>query len=286
MRTRNTILRGLPLTAALIMTCAGTLLAQMGQQGQQQNPPPTTPPAQGQQPTTPPAPQVNKEEEDAYKKFFESKGGSPEAMQTQITLGEDFLKKFPESRYKESVYARLTQDYLSIGKEKEMAVAAEKALELNPDNVDVLAVISMATARRIDPTALDAEQKLIKAETRAKHALAIIPTLPKPEGVTDEDFTKAKNDKMSFCHSGLGFVYYLRGKFAESAAEFAEATKLAVSADPVDYFVMGVADEQIKRFDDAATAYGKCAEAPGGMQDRCKKAQAEVKKRSASAPKP
>jgi tetratricopeptide (TPR) repeat protein len=279
MRSSHSILRGLLLAAAVVLMCAGSLRAQYGQQ---QNPP--TPPPAGQQPGTPAppaAPPVNKEEEDAYKKFFETKPG-PE----QIPLGEDFLKKFPESRYRESVYSKLTADYLADGLEDKMFAAGEKTLELNPDNVDALALMSMTLARRVNPNALDAEQRLTKAENYGKKAITLINNLIKPAAISDDDFAKAKNEKLSMSRSGLGFVYFHRGKFVESAAEFVEATKLASVPDPADFFMLGVAYEQSKKFDDAATAYGKCGEATWSFQANCKQRQANAKKAAAAQPKP
>ncbi len=282
MRKSNSSVRGLLLTVALLLSGAVSLAAQMGQQ-QQQNPPP--PPVQGQQPP-PAAPPVNKEEEDAYKKFFDLRGPGDAIANQQIALGEDFLKKFPESRYLESVYSRLMQDYLTVSKEKEMMAAGDKTLALNPDNVDALALMAMVLGRRVNPESLDAEQKLTKAETYAKKGIALIPTLIKPESLTDEDFTKAKNEKLSLCHSGLGFVYYFRGKWLDSAAELAEATKSSSSPDPADFLVMGIDYEQAKKYDDASAAYGKCGEITWQMQAGCKQRQANAKKLATAAPKP
>jgi tetratricopeptide (TPR) repeat protein len=279
MRSSHSILRGLLLAAAVVLMSAGSVRAQYGQQ---QNPP--TPPPAGQQPGTPAppaAPLVNKEEEDAYKKFFDSKAGLE-----QIPLGEDFLKKFPESRYRESVYSKLTADYLANSQEDKMFAAGEKTLELNPDNVDVLAVLAMTIPRRVNTSALDAEQKLTKAENYGKKAITLITNLAKPATISDEDFAKAKNEKLSMSHSGLGFVYFHRGKYVESAAEFTEATKLTSAPDPADFFVMGYAYEQLKKFDDAATAFGKCSDIAGPLQANCKQRQASAKKAAAAQPKP
>jgi tetratricopeptide (TPR) repeat protein len=274
-------LHGLFLAAVLVLSGAASLRAQSGQQ--QQNPPPPPPQGQQGQPGQPPAgPPVNKEEEDAYKKFFDAKGAP------QIEAGEDFLKKFPESRYRESVYSRLTADYLAAGtpgSEDKLLAAGDKTLELNPNNVDVLAVLSMVIARRTNPQALDAEQRLTRAEGYGKKAMLLIADLPKPEGMTDEDFTKAKNEKLSLCHSGLGVVDFFHGKFADAVTELGQATQLTSSPDPVDYYVEGLSLENLKKYDDAATAYGKCGEIASPVKPTCLQSQAKVKKAAASQPK-
>ena len=92
------------------------------------------------------APKVNKAEEAAYKDVLAAQGGDP-AMQIQI--GEDFITKFPMSKYVGGVYGMLTTAYYTTGNTDKMFAAGAKALELDPDNVDVLALLAMAIPRRV-----------------------------------------------------------------------------------------------------------------------------------------
>jgi tetratricopeptide (TPR) repeat protein len=283
---------GVTLLVALVS--AASAYAQGSGQGQQ-NPPPSNPPAQQGQPTPPAKPSlsmdsapppVNAEEEAAYKTIFELKGTD---FQHQIQLSEEFLKKFPESRYRESVYSRLTMAYLSAGEVDKMLAAGEKALELKSDDVDVLALMALVMPRRVNPSALDGNQKLTRAEQYAKQSIEILAALPKPANLSDAEFAKAKNEKLSMCHSGLGFVYYHRQKYADAANEFEQATKLASNPDPVDFFVRGLSFNEAKRPADAAAAFGHCSEIPGPMQARCKQNQDDAKKRASTQltpPKP
>jgi len=246
---------------------------------QQQNPPkpPAQPTQPGQAKSAPPEtspPPVNKEEEDAYKTLFETKDNPARKIQ----LGEDFLKKFPQSRYMETVYSQLTAAYLATGEVDKMFAAGEKALELRADDVDVLALLAWVMPRRIGSSALDADQKLDRSEKYGKQAIALLTTLQKPTALTDEDFTKAKNEKLSMCHSGLGVVYFYRHRYADSAAELEQATKLSTAADPTDYYVLALAYLSTKRYSDAAGAFGRCGEVAGSLQDRCKQELASAKK--------
>ncbi len=276
--------------AAPAAWCQGS--GQSPSQGQgQSNPPKPAEKVPPDKPTValePPAPAVNPEEEAALKAFMDVK---PAEAPKLVQLGEEFLKKYPETRYAGGVYARLTTAYLSTGQEDKVFAAGDKALEFNPDNVDVLALLAMVLPRRVDMRSLDAQQKLQKAETYAQRVMAVLSTLPKPEGLSEEDFTRAKNDKLALAHGGLGFINFQRQKFAESAAELEQAVKLASSPDPVDYYVLGLAGLNSRRYADAIAAFGHCAEVSGAMQDRCKKAGEEAKKvaaahPSAPAPKP
>jgi hypothetical protein len=54
--------------------------------------------------------------------------------------------------------------------------------------------------------------------------------------------------------------------------------------DPTDYFVMGIALDQLKRYEESVDALQKCVQIPGKMQDRCKQLSEQVKKQAASEP--
>lgn len=267
--------------ALLVSPAAAWAAPQYGQgQGQQPPPPPKDPPAApAAQPGVPATPPVNKEEEDSYKAFYEMKTDDAEVV---IRSAEEFLKKFPESRYRESVYSRLTQAYFNVQQLDKLIVAAEKGLELNPDNVDILSLLSHTMLRRFNPSDLDAGQKLQKAETISKHAIELLGKIPKPAQVTEEDFARAKNEKLSMCHSGLGLVYFYRQRFADAAAAFEQAT--TVASNPDDFYLLGVMYEQLRRPADAATAYGRCGETPWAWQDRCKQGAEKNKKLAGAQP--
>ena len=144
---------------------------------------------------------VNKAEEAAYKAVLAAQSGDP-AM--QIPVGEDFITKFPMSRYVGGVYGMLTTAYYTTGNTDKMFAAGAKALELDPDNVDVLALLAMAIPRRVKSNTPDGPQQLQKAEVYAHHAIELIPNLTKPEAVDEATFEKAKNDKLALCSQRFG----------------------------------------------------------------------------------
>ncbi len=275
------------LLAALVVALAALAAWSQQQQPSQQPPkPPAQQPAQppvGQlPPAEPAAPPENKEEEDAYKLFFDLPRGESQRV---LDIGDEFLKKFPESRYRESVYARMAGAYLSLDQVDKMYVAGEKALELNPNNVDVLAMVAWGVPRRLNPGDLDAQQKLDKCEKYAKQTIELVNAMVKPEGVEEEAFNKAKNEKISMAHGGLGVVYFHRQRYADMASEMELATQLN-PADPTDFYLLGMAYQRTRRWTDAATAYGKCGDMPGQLQPTCKRASDLMKKQAAASPAP
>jgi tetratricopeptide (TPR) repeat protein len=224
---------------------------------------------------------VNKVEEAAYKNVLAAQGGDP-AMQMQV--GEDFITKFPMSKYVGGVYGLLTTAYYVTGNTDKMFAAGAKALELNPDNVDVLALLAMAIPRRVKANTPDGPQQLQKAEVYAHHAIELIPTMPKPDTVDDATFEKAKNDKLALAHSGLGLLDINHSKFDDARNELTQAVQLATSPDPVDYYLLGNADAQASYMNGAIAAYDKCA-ATGPLVTQCKSREEAMKKEVASGTK-
>ena len=254
-----------------------------GQKPAGQTPPqqPAQPGAAAQNPTAE-QPPASKEEDDAYHTFY----GLTDTQQV-ITQGEAFLAKFPNSRYRSSVYTHLVAAYTNTGDKEKIVAVGRKALAENPDNTDVLAIVSTIIPRTIsDPRALDADSKLTEAEKDARRAIELIPNLPKPDGVTDEQFVAVKNEKLGLAHFGLGLVYYMRGNANAYVPELDQASKLDPQPEPLVYYLLGTGDMRLKNYADAAAAYNKCANAKWDpqWQERCKKGEAQAKQAAAAPP--
>ncbi|HLW44101.1 MAG TPA: hypothetical protein VKS00_06390 [Candidatus Acidoferrales bacterium] len=256
------------------------------QQGtQQQGTQEQRPSLQNPTPQKPAVPAVDPKEEAAYKAFIAMKPTAPADYDTQIQAGEDFVKNYPQSHYLVVVYSRLTNAYFERQKIDKMYVAADKTLQLNPNDVTVLTLVGWVIPRG-NPTAPGFADRLAKAEQYEKHALEILATLPKPAELTDEQFATTKASAVSQAHSGLGLVYFREGKDNDSVAELTKATEGNPQPDPTDYFILGVEDEKLSKFADAQKSFEGCAQITSQLQDRCKQGVAEAKAKAASQPQP
>lgn len=275
----------------LLLACSG-VAAQYSGSGQ--NPPPTPTPQQNEKkPATDtltldtPAPPVNAEEDAAFKAF----DSSPMTDSTKkIQLGEEFLQKYPQSRYLSVIYSTLVQAYVHANNVAKMEEIGEKEIALNPNDVQVLAMLGQTIPRAINSSTPNIPQQLEKAEKYSKSAIELTPTIPKPPNVTDEQFTTAKNVTLAMAHSGLGLVYFRRGKFAEAIPELEQSVKVDPNPDqdPVNFYLLGISNEKTSHFDDAVAAFTKCATIPGSLQGPCKGLVDDAKKKAAtelSAPK-
>jgi tetratricopeptide (TPR) repeat protein len=223
-------------------------------------------------------PAASSEEDAALKALQAMPEGSPQNIQAKLTAAEDFIKKYPVSRYRTMVYPFLTIGYVQIGQSEKALAFGDKELELNPNDVATMAVMSQTMSRVYNPSMPDAAKRLDKAEALGKRAVDVIPTIPKPEGITDEAFNNSKNETLAMAHSGIGVVNWRRGKNEDAIPELEQSLKLDPVSDPVNWLVLGIANQNTSRFDDAANAFTKCASIPGQLADTCKgKAEAAKK---------
>jgi tetratricopeptide (TPR) repeat protein len=282
---------GTGLLAALLLCGGAPTRAQSGQQsgqsqpGQQQQQPPAQqdkdkPNPQPLSMDNAPAPAPASPEEESASKAVQQAADANKKVQ----LAEDFLQKYPQSRYRATMYQALVSGYFATQQVPKMLDAGEKEIEVNPNDSPVLAVMAQTLARTYNAKAPDAAKQLEKAELYAKRAIEITPTLPKPENLTDDAFNKAKSDTLVMAHGGLGLVYIRRGKYSEAIPELEQSVKADThpDPDPVNYYLLGVADKQTSHFDAAAAAFSKCATVQSSLQATCKSGADEAKKQGSS----
>ncbi len=253
--------------------------------------PATTPAAEPTLPTLPgqtsptattpaDAPKIDPEEEAAYKAFTDTK---PEEDDKRIQLGTAFVAKYPNSKYAASVYSGLTQNEYDKQDVAKVEADGDKALSLSPDDVSVLVLVGWVIPHAYNPDDPNAAKRLDKAEAYEKHALSLLPNLPKPANLTDEQFGTIKTAAESQAHSALGLIYFRKQNFDQAVTELKTATSLAKNPDPTDYYVLGISQKALKNYADAGDSFTKCAAIPGGLQARCKDQAEQVKKMPAAA---
>jgi tetratricopeptide (TPR) repeat protein len=226
-------------------------------------------------------PAASADEEAAFKAFAQVPGND---VNKKIQAAEEFLQKYPQSRYRPAMYQALVSGYFATQQVPKLVDAGEKEIALNPNDAPVLAVVAQTLARSFNAQMPDAEQRLEKAEQYSKRAIEVVPTLPKPANLTDEAFTVAKNDTLEMAHSGLGLVYIRRAKYAEAIPELEASIKTDPhpDPDPVNLYLLGMANDRTSHFDAAAAAFNRCASIQSSLQATCKSGAEEAKKQGSS----
>ena len=294
MRGKWNILVGAGAFTTLLVCGAGAAWAQTAPQGGQSKPAQQQPQQQQQQPAAQdqdkdkqpnPAPlamdnaPAGPEEESASKAVQQANDPNK-----KIQLAEEFLQKYPQSRYRPTMYQALVSSYFVTQQVPKMLDAGEKELEMTPNDAPVLAVMAQTLARTYNAKSPDAAKTLSKAEQYSKRAIEITPTLQKPENLTDEAFNNAKNDTLVMAHGGLGLVYVREGKYSEAIPELEQSVKADThpEPDPVNYYLLGVADKQTSHYEAAAAAFSKCASVQSSLQAACKSNAEEAKKQGST----
>jgi len=278
-------------TGLLLLGCVGASAQSGSGQSGQQNPPPAQQQTDKDKANTltldTPAPPVNAEEDAAFKAFDAipvTEGAK------KIQTGEAFVQKYPQSRYLAPVYSNLVKAYLAENEIQKMQDVGEKEVAIAPNDVQTLAILGQTLPRAWNASMPNAAAQLDKAEKFSKSAIELTPTISKPDSLTDAQFSRAKNQTLAMAHSGLGLVYFRRGKYDAAIPEFEESAKVDPNpdSDPVTFYVLAISDQRTSHFDAAVAAFTKCASIPGTLQPTCKNGAEEAKKLGAtqlSAPK-
>ena len=209
--------------------------------------------------------QVERDQDAAYKKFLKEQDQAK-----KIQLGNEFLRKYPKSLLAERVDVGMMNTYRAQRDWKDTFRCADSALALDPDDVDVLTTVGWTIPHVYNPNDSDAGQQLDTAEKYAKHAIEVMAKMPKPSGLTDEQFVAAKAARSFQAHSALGLVYFRREDYGDSAKELALSTEGNPNQDPTDLFILGVDLQNLNRHSEAAAAFRGCSQIAGVLQNQCK----------------
>jgi tetratricopeptide (TPR) repeat protein len=230
---------------AMLLVLAGTAVAETSPAPAQPQQPAAQPPAQAQppapgQPATqaqpagqgqsatpaqPAAPQQKKEIKDPaeYNAYMGAQGQQdPAAM---ISGFEAFLTQYPKSVMKEDALDQLMSAYTKTNNQAKVLDTAQRLLQVNPNNLRALALL--AYTKRIGAKT---PQDLAEAAQYAERGLQALPTVPKPEGMTDADFQKLKTQTSVIFNGAVGMNAY-QNKDNAKAQQYLRA---AVEADPTD----------------------------------------------------
>jgi len=139
----------------------------------------------------------------------------PKAM---ISGLEAFLAQYPNSIMKAEALEVLMGAYQQTNNPKVMD-AAKRLLAVDPDNAKALVVLAFSER---------AVQSWADAKAHAEHGLEVLPKWTKPQGVSDADFVKQKDQFTAILNSVAGFSA-LQLKDYASAQKYLRA---AVEADP------------------------------------------------------
>jgi tetratricopeptide (TPR) repeat protein len=213
---------------AMLLVAAITAVAQTT------SAPAQAPPAAAQQPpaaTAPPtqapaaAPQQKKEIKDPaeYNAYIGAFGQQDPAA--KISGFEAFITQYPNSVMKEEAMEQLMGAYQATGNIPKMVETAQKVVQINPNNLKALALL--VVGKRMTAKT---PQDLADAAQYGEKGLQVLPTWPKPEGMSDADFQKFKTQTSVIFNGAVGMAAFQNKDYAKAE----QYLRAAVEADPTD----------------------------------------------------
>src|SRR5271157_1626901 len=157
---------------------------------------------------------------------------------------EAFLQTYPNSVMKEDALVSLMSAYQQAGDAQKMVDTANRVLQVNPNNVRALALLTYYY--RASTTAQNLQQNLDLVQKYAQQGEQALRNLTKPEGMSDADFTKFHNEVSAIFEGGLGFVALQKKDNATAAKDFREAVSEESQPNIADVYPLAQADLEAK----------------------------------------
>jgi hypothetical protein len=199
---------------AIVLACVGLAGGQTAPQ----------PPAQAA------APQQKKEIKDPAEYNAYVGAVQQQDAAAKISGLEAFLAQYPNSVMKEDALELLMGSYQQSGNQTKMMDAAQRLLQANPNNVRALALLAY-TKRTLAQAGQNPGPNLADAKQYGQKGLQALQTFNKPEGMSDPDFQKMKDQMAAIFNSAVGIA-------ALQDKDYATATKdlrIAADANPTDF---------------------------------------------------
>ena len=143
---------------------------------------------------------------------------------------EAFLTQYPNSVMKEDALELLMGSYQQTGNVAKMGDAAKRLLTANPNNVRALALLCY-TDRTQAQANQNPQQNLADAKTYCGKGIDALGSFTKPDGMSDADFQKLKDQMSTIFNSGVG-IAALQDKDYPTATK---SLKVAADGSPTDF---------------------------------------------------
>ena len=158
----------------------------------------------------------------------------------QVELADKYLADYPETNFADKVQEFKLQAYQKLNDSAQIQTAAAKLLEVSPDHFHALYLLSYLMPRTIDAQDPDMGQKLDRAAEYARRGLQGVGSLPKPEGLSDPDFQKQKDQATAVFHQTAGFVSLQKKNYSQAERELRQSAEMNPT-DSLGFYWLGLA---------------------------------------------
>jgi tetratricopeptide (TPR) repeat protein len=152
----------------------------------------------------------------------------------QISGLEAFMTQYPNSIMKIAALETLMQDYQKTGNQQKTIDTATKLVAADPNNVRGMALLAYFDRLKAQGGDTNAQQDLVDAKKYGQEGLDALPKFAKPDGTSDPDFQKMKDQMTAIFDSAIG-ISDLTAKDYDGARK---ALRVAADASPTDFSVV------------------------------------------------
>ncbi|MGO9168955.1 MAG: tetratricopeptide repeat protein [Candidatus Sulfotelmatobacter sp.] len=215
----------------VVLGLAATAAAQSAAQPAQQPSQPAAQADQGQPPASPSQAPVIKDPAE-YNAYVGAIGQKDPAA--QISGLEAFMTQYPNSIMKVAALQTLMQDYQQANNSAKTIDTATKLVAADPNNVRAMALLAYFDRLKAQGGDANAKQDLIDAKKYGQMGLDALPKFTKPEGTSDADYQKTKDQMSGIFNAAIG-ISCLTDKDYDCARK---TLRIAADGNPTDFSVV------------------------------------------------
>jgi hypothetical protein len=171
-----------------------------------------------------------------------------------IQLGEALRERNPKGDYGVKVMEPLFVAYRQAGDNAKAAALAEQAVTGGQGNEDMLLVLANQY--------LEQKKEPEKVHTYSANIVQQMGQKPKPDGMSDADWTARKNLYTGLAHYLSGKLYHNENKFAQADVELRAALPLVEgnpAVKPEVLYMLALSDFKLEKLQEAANYFRACA---------------------------
>jgi hypothetical protein len=215
----------------VVLGAAAIAAARSAAQPAQQPSQPAAQAAQGQPPAASAQAPVIKDpaEYNAYVGAIQQK--DPAA---QISGLEAFMTQYPNSVMKVTALQILMQDYQQTNNQPKTIDTATKLVTVDPNNVRAMALLAYFDRLKAQGGDPNAKQDLVDAKKYGQMGLDALPKFAKPDGTSDADFQKMKDQMSGIFNAAIG-ISALTDKDYDTARK---SLRIAADLNSTDFSVV------------------------------------------------
>jgi tetratricopeptide (TPR) repeat protein len=152
----------------------------------------------------------------------------------QISGLEAFMTQYPNSIMKVAALQTLMQDYQQTNNQQKTIDTATKLVTADPNNVRAMALLAYFDRLKAQGGDANAKQDLVDAKKYGQMGMDSLPKFTKPDGTSDADFAKMKDQMTGIFNAGIG-ISDLTDKDYDGARK---ALRVAADLNPTDFSVV------------------------------------------------